>query len=91
MVTGMATTKITITLPDGQLDEIRRRVAAKESASISGYIQQAVRKSIENAAAFREMVSQSLIETGGPVTAKERSWARNALTPRKTARRRKVA
>ena len=54
MVNGMAaTTKITITLPDRQLEEIRKRVAAQHSPTVSGFIQQAVQKSLENAAEFR--------------------------------------
>jgi Arc/MetJ-type ribon-helix-helix transcriptional regulator len=83
MVHGMATTKITITLPDRQVAEIRRRVAAQESASVSGFIRQAVQKSLENAAEFRAMVDEALKETGGPLTPKERAWARRMLSPRK--------
>lgn len=83
MVNGMATTKITITLPDDQLEEIRKRVAAQESASVSGFIQQAVQKSLENAAEFRAMVDEALNATGGPLTPKERAWARRMLAPQK--------
>ena len=61
----MATIKITTTLPDRQVEEIRRRVAAEESPSISGFIQQAVQKSLEPAAEFRAMVDEALNETGG--------------------------
>lgn len=68
-----------ITLPDGQVDEIRRRVAANESASISGFIQQAVQKSVENDAEFRAMMDQALLETGGPLTRRERAWARKMI------------
>ena len=92
MVNGMATTKVTITLPDRQLEEIRKRVAAKESASVSGFIQQAVQKSLENAAEFRAIVDQALNATGGPLTPKERAWARRMLLPRRRgARPRKAA
>ena len=80
---GMATTKVTITLPDGQIEEIRERVAAQESPSVSGFIQQAVQKSLENAAEFRAMVEQALKETGGPLKPKERAWARRMLSARK--------
>ena len=83
MVHSMATTKITITLPDRQLAEVRKRVAAQESASISGFIQQAVEKSLETAAEFRAMLDEALKETGGPLTPKERAWARRMLSPRK--------
>lgn len=83
----MATTKITITVPDQQLEEIRERITAQEAASISGFIQQAVQKSLENAAEFRAMVNEALKETGGPLTPKERAWARKMLSPRKRGSR----
>jgi Arc/MetJ-type ribon-helix-helix transcriptional regulator len=83
MVNGMATTKITVTLPDRQLDEIRKRVAAREFASISGFIQEAVQKSLDNSAAFRAMVDEALEATGGPLKPKEQAWARKMLSPRK--------
>jgi Arc/MetJ-type ribon-helix-helix transcriptional regulator len=89
MVVGMATTKITITLPDSQLAEIRKRVAAHESGTISGFIQQAVQKSLENADEFLAMIEKGLMETGGLPTAKERAWARRVLTPRRTERKRR--
>ena len=92
MVICMATTKITITLPNRQLEEIRKRVAAQESQSISGFIQQAVQKSLENAAEFRAAIDEALAATGGPLTPKERAWARKLLSPRKRgAKARKVA
>ena len=83
MVNGMATTKVTITLPDRQLAEIRKRIAARDSPSVSGFIQQAVRKSLDNAAEFRAMVDEGLKETGGPLKPKERAWARKMLSARK--------
>jgi Arc/MetJ-type ribon-helix-helix transcriptional regulator len=85
MVLGMATTKITITLPDHQLAEIRKRVKRRKSESVSGFIQHAVKKSLDNDAEFRAMIDEMLQETGGPVTPKERAWARKMLTPRKRA------
>jgi len=91
----MATTKVTITLPDSQIEELRRRVACGESDSVSRFVQRAVGKSLENAAAYEAMIAQALAETGGPVTPKERAWARRMLTPRKRApkagKRRKAA
>ena len=83
MVSGMATVKITITLPESQVDEIRKRVAARESPSVSGFIQRAVQKTIENAAEFGAVVNQALLETGGPLTPAERAWARRMLSPQK--------
>ena len=83
MVNCMATTKITITLPDHQLREIRKRVADQESPSVSGFIQQAVERSLENAGAFRAMVYEALQATGGALKPAERAWARRMLSPRK--------
>jgi Arc/MetJ-type ribon-helix-helix transcriptional regulator len=79
----MATSKITITLPDRQLEEIRKRVAAQNSPNVSGFIQQAVQKSLDNAAEFRAIVKEALEETGGPLKPKERVWARRMLSARK--------
>ena len=42
MVFGMATTKITITLQDDQLHEIRALVAAGEAANTSAFVKHAV-------------------------------------------------
>ena len=84
----MATAKITVTLPDLQVEEIRRRVAVGEAPSISGFVQQAVQKSLENETAFRAMVDQALQETGGPLKPKERAWARRMLSARKRGSKR---
>jgi Arc/MetJ-type ribon-helix-helix transcriptional regulator len=83
MVNGMATTKITITVPDSQLAEIKKRVMAREASSISGFVQRAVQKSLENEAEFRAMIDEGLAATGGPLTARERTWARKMLTSQK--------
>ncbi len=79
----MATVKITITLPDKQIEEIRKRVAVQESASVSGFVQRAVQRSLLNSSEFSAMIDQGLIETGGPLTPKERAWAREMLAPQK--------
>jgi len=94
MVIGMATTKITITLPDEQLKEIRALVAAGESASVSGFVQHAVQVALFDAAGWREMLKDALQQTGGPLTKKERAWADALLAPRgrkKSSRRGKAA
>jgi Arc/MetJ-type ribon-helix-helix transcriptional regulator len=93
MVNGMAnTTKITITLPDRQLEEIRKRVAARDSPNVSRFIQQAVQKSLENSAEFHAMVEEALRETGGPLKPSERAWAKGMLSARRRrAKPRKAA
>lgn len=79
----MAAVKITITLPDKQIEEIRKRVAVHESASVSGFVQRAVQRALLNSPEFSAMVDQGLIETGGPLTPKERAWATKILSPQK--------
>ena len=83
----MATAKITITLPDRQLEEIRKRVAARNSPSVSGFIQQAVQKSLENVAEFRAMAEDAVKKTGGPLKPKEPAWARQMLSARRSGAR----
>ena len=75
MVFGMATAKITITLPDDQLEEIRALVAARRAASISAFVKHAVGVALYDAAGWREMLENALQQTGGPLTKKERAWA----------------
>ncbi len=76
----MATTKITISLQDDQFEEVRALVAAGEAASMSGFAQHAVRVALHNAAGWRELLADALEQTGGPLTAKEQSWADSVLT-----------
>jgi Arc/MetJ-type ribon-helix-helix transcriptional regulator len=82
MVFGMATTKITITLPDDQIDEIRALIAAGETANVSAFVKHAVGVALSDAAGWREMLNDALQQTGGPLTTKERAWADAILTPR---------
>ena len=94
MVFGMATTKITVTLPDEQIQEIRALIAAGQTTSVSGFVKHAVGIALFDAAGWREMLRDALQQTGGPVTAKERAWADGILRPQPPKsgfRRRKVA
>ncbi len=82
MVFGMATTKITITLPDEQLMGMRAIVAAGEAASVSAFVKHAVGVALSDAAGWREMLHDALQQTGGPLTKQERAWADAILAPR---------
>src|ERR1700722_6404933 len=73
MVFGMATTKITITLHDDQVKEIRSLVAASQAASVSAFVQHAVGVALSDAAGWKEMLADALQQTGGPLTKKERA------------------
>jgi Arc/MetJ-type ribon-helix-helix transcriptional regulator len=94
MVFGMATAKITITLQDGQVEEIRALVAAGKAANVSGFVQHAVGVALFDAAGWREMLDDALQQTGGPLTKKERAWADAILAPegqKRDARKGKAA
>lgn len=77
----MATTKITITLQDDQLAEIRALVAAGQAASVSAFVKHAVGVALFDAAGWREMLADALRQTGGPLSQKERAWADVLLSP----------
>ena len=82
----MAAQKITITLPDGQVKEIRALVAAGAAANISAFVKHAVAVALFDAAGWREILDDALRQTGGPLTQKERAWADSVLSPRKRRR-----
>lgn len=77
----MATTKITITLPDDQLEEVRALVAAGAATRVSGFVKHAVGIALFDAAGWKEMLKDALRQTGGPLTKKERAWADVILSP----------
>ena len=71
----MATAKITITLENDQIGEIRALVAAGKTGSISAFVKHAVGVALHDASGWREMLKDALEQTGGPLTKKERAWA----------------
>ena len=82
MVTGMATTKLTITLDNDQIDEVRRLVAAGKASSVSSFVRHAVGVALHDAAGWKEMLQGALQQSGGPLTKKDRAWADALLAPR---------
>ena len=89
----MATTKITITLPDDQLEEIRKLVAGGRAANVSAFVKHAVGVALADAAGWREMLKEALDQTGGPLTKAERDWADAILSgrPKGGSKKRKAA
>lgn len=81
MVIGMATKKVTITLDDGQLEEVRRLVEGGRAPSVSGFVKHAVAVALDDAAGWQRMLHGALEDTGGPLTDAERSWADAILRP----------
>jgi hypothetical protein len=82
MVFGMATTKITVTVQNDQLKEIRALMAAGQTSNISAFVQHAIGVALNDAAGWREMLQDALQQTGGPLTKKERAWADTILSQR---------
>jgi Arc/MetJ-type ribon-helix-helix transcriptional regulator len=89
MVSGMATAKVTITLDQHQLEEIRALVSAGQAASISGFVKHAVGVALSDAAGWRELLKDALQQTGGPLTNQERRWADGLLSDARPNRRSK--
>lgn len=79
MVAGMATRKITITLDEFQLDQIRSLVQARTAPSVSGFVQHAVAVALDDVAGWGAMLAQALRQTGGAVSDEERAWADEVL------------
>jgi Arc/MetJ-type ribon-helix-helix transcriptional regulator len=92
MVGGMATMKITITLDEEQVEQVRDIVAHGKASSVSGFVKHAVDMALYDAAGWKDMLETALKETGGPLTKKERAWADQLLTSRPhKSKRKKVA
>jgi len=79
MVIGMVTKKVTITLDEAQLEDVRRLVSEGASPSVSAFVQHAVAVSLDDVAGWGAMLAQALKDTGGPITAEEAAWADSAL------------
>ena len=75
MVFCMATTKITITLPDDQIHSICELVAGGKAGSVSAFVKRAVAVALFDAAGWQAMLDDALRETGGFPTGEERKWA----------------
>jgi Arc/MetJ-type ribon-helix-helix transcriptional regulator len=87
MVIGMATQKVTVTLDDDQVQEIRALVAAGQAANVSAFVQHAVGVALHDAEGWKEMLADALRQTGGPLTKTERAWADALLSPGERKRR----
>jgi Arc/MetJ-type ribon-helix-helix transcriptional regulator len=81
MVVGMAKTqKVTVTLPTSDVAAIRALVDANKADTVSGFVQHAVKLSLEEAAGTEAWITQWLEETGGPLTIEEIAWADRILS-----------
>ena len=82
----MASKKITITLPEAQLERVRAVVAAGKSPSVSGFVQHAVGVALDDVAGWGAVLAEALAATGGPLSADERKWADEILGVEKRRR-----
>lgn len=87
----MAKQKISITLREDQLEAVRKLVASRAAASVSGFVQHAVAVALNDVAGWGAMLGQALEQTGGPLTKQERAWADAVLKPERAAKRRRTA
>lgn len=79
MVISMATRKVTVTLAEWQLDQIRALVGAGTAPSVSGFVQHAVAVALDDVTGWGAMLAEALKKTGGPLTDEERAWADGLL------------
>lgn len=79
MVIGMATKKVTVTLDEAQLDQIRSLVQAGTASSVSGFVQHAVGVALDDVAGWGAMLAEALRGTGGEMSDEERDWADGVL------------
>jgi Arc/MetJ-type ribon-helix-helix transcriptional regulator len=75
----MATKKITITLDEAQLDQVRSLVRAQTAPSVSGFVQHAVAIALDDVAGWGAMLAEALRQTGGALSADERAWADDVM------------
>ncbi|MEN3359483.1 MAG: hypothetical protein V7637_3465 [Mycobacteriales bacterium] len=75
----MATRKVTVTLPEEQVELIHRLVGQGKAASVSGFVQHAVAVAVDDIAGWGATLARALAETGGDLTAEERAWADRIL------------
>lgn len=75
----MATRKVTVTLPEEQVDAIKALVRSGHAASVSGFVQHAAGVSLDDVVGWGVMLDDALDNTGGPLTEEEREWADRLL------------
>jgi Arc/MetJ-type ribon-helix-helix transcriptional regulator len=75
---GAGSTKPSVTLPDGQLEQIRRLVAVGRASSVDEYVAAAVAERLERDRSLAEL--QDLFERKGHAPSAEHlAWAREVL------------
>lgn len=81
---GMATTKITVTIPEELAAHIRREVEQGRYASVSAFVTRAV-ESMRDFEPLDLLIASMIAETGKPDAAAE-AWVEQAMTAARKAR-----
>ncbi len=84
---GMTTTKIAVSLPTSLVVKAKQAVRRGRAASVSAYVAAAMAEK-NQAETLAEMLDEMLVETGGPMTGRERREVEALLGPRPKHRRR---
>jgi Arc/MetJ-type ribon-helix-helix transcriptional regulator len=87
MIAGMTMSKVAVSLPEELVIQARRAVAQGRSESVSAYVASALAEKVK-LDELSSLLKEMLAETGGPLTAKERRFADEALGGRRKRRRR---
>ncbi len=75
----MATKKVTVTLDEAALAQVRGLVESGTAASVSGFLQHAVGVALDDVAGWGALLGGALEDTGGPLSDGERAWADGIL------------
>jgi Arc/MetJ-type ribon-helix-helix transcriptional regulator len=78
MINGMTTSKIAVSLPTELVEQAHRAVAEGHAASVSAYVARALAEQAK-LDDLATLLDEMLAETGGPLTAAERTAADRAL------------
>jgi Arc/MetJ-type ribon-helix-helix transcriptional regulator len=87
MIAGMTMSKVAVSLPEVLVIQARRAVAQGRSESVSAYVASALAEKVK-LDELSWLLKEMLAETGGPLTAKERRGADEALGGRRKRKRR---
>jgi Arc/MetJ-type ribon-helix-helix transcriptional regulator len=86
MIVGMTKSKIAVTLPPALVERARDAVREGKADSVSAYVTVALEEKVKSDDLGR-MLDDMLAETGGPLTARERRAADEALGVRRPRKR----
>jgi Arc/MetJ-type ribon-helix-helix transcriptional regulator len=75
----VSTVKVTVTLGSDELAQVRALVEEGQVANVSAFVQQAVRRSLNDVAGWAGVLAEALEGTGGPLTPEEIEWADEVL------------